>query len=180
MGVLRVTDDFLPAEDFARLRAAVSAANFPWERFPILFPPPPGLDEAYNEQWVHGFVQRKTDFNYDSPYLPVIEQLLRQLGARELVKVKLNRTLRRERSVVYGWHMDTRRPGATTGVYYLNTNNGGTAFESGERVDSVANRLVLFPATMRHSGASCTDQDERLVLNVNFIPWPGTPGDFSA
>jgi hypothetical protein len=177
---MRVLDDYLPADAFARLLAAVSAADFPWQRTPILFPPPFGLDAAYNVQEVHGFLQHKPGFRHVSERLPVLEALLRQLDARDLFKVKLNRTLQREKSVVYGWHRDTRRPGATTGVYYLNTNDGHTAFEDGRRVDSVANRLVLFDARLRHSGASCTDTPERLVLNLNFMPRPGSAGDFSA
>ena len=65
--------------------------------------------------------------------------------------------------------MDTTRPGATTAIFYLNTNNGYTLFEDGQRVASVANRIVIFDAALRHTGASCTDADHRLVLNLNFV-----------
>jgi hypothetical protein len=37
-------------------------------------------------------------------------------------------------------------------------------------VVSVANRLVIFNAALRHTGASCTDCSARLVLNLNLIP----------
>lgn len=177
---MKVIDDFLPAEALQAMVQAMGAKGFPWLKTPILFPPPFGLEDEYNQQLVHGFVQRKPGFRHDSPHLPLIEPLLRPLDAAELIKVKMNVTRQRGKSVVYGWHVDTRRPGATTAIYYLNTNNGYTAFEDGRRVDSVANRIVLFDASLRHSGASCTDTAERWVMNLNFMPRPGTLGDFSA
>jgi hypothetical protein len=176
---VRILDDFLDAQAFRQLLDAVSAPQFTWQRIPVLFPPPIGLDDSYNVQDVHGFLQRKPGFRFDSDRLPMLQPLLDRVGAQAWVKVKLNRTWQRERNVVYGWHVDTRRPGAVTGIYYLNTNDGYTAFENGQRAGSVANRLVLFDATWRHSGASCTDAPERVVLNMNFMPRPGGLGDFS-
>jgi len=54
-------------------------------------------------------------------------------------------------------------------VLYLNTNNGYTLFEDGRQVDSVANRIVFFDATLPHSGVHCTDTEQRIVLNLNMI-----------
>ena len=33
----------------------------------------------------------------------------------------------------------------TTSILYMNTNNGYTIFENGDKVESVENRLVTFP-----------------------------------
>ena len=30
------------------------------------------------------------------------------------------------------------------------------------------NRLVIFPANVKHTGTTCTDKDERIVLNINY------------
>jgi hypothetical protein len=171
-----VVDDYLDGEAFLRLRAAIESEGFPWQKTFVLWPPPIGLDEAYNVQYVHGFYQRKPGFRHESDRLPVVQPLVERIDPAVLIKVKVNRTLRRERQVVYGLHVDTRRPGATTAIFYLNSNNGYTAFEDGRRVESVANRLVTFDATLRHSGASCTDTPERLVLNLNFIAKPAPAG----
>jgi hypothetical protein len=55
-------------------------------------------------------------------------------------------------------------------VLYINSNNGFTIFEKdGEKINSVANRMVIFSADDRHSGTTCTDQQFRVVLNLNFI-----------
>jgi len=52
---------------------------------------------------------------------------------------------------------------------YVNTNNGYTKFEDGTKVESVANRLVTFPANMKHKGTSCTDEKIRVVINFNYF-----------
>ena len=56
-----------------------------------------------------------------------------------------------------------------TAVYYINSNNGYTYFENGEKVESVANRLVAFPSQMKHGGTTCTDTQTRVVINLNYL-----------
>ena len=51
----------------------------------------------------------------------------------------------------------------------MNTNNGYTKFEDGTTVKSEANRMVTFPASMRHLGTTCTDQKIRVVINFNYL-----------
>ena len=51
----------------------------------------------------------------------------------------------------------------------MNTNNGYTEFENGVKIESVANRLITFPAGMKHRGTSCTDKKIRVVINFNYL-----------
>jgi len=37
-----------------------------------------------------------------------------------------------------------------------------------EIIKSEKNRLVIFPANVKHTGTTCTDKDERIVLNINY------------
>ena len=57
----------------------------------------------------------------------------------------------------------------TTSIFYVNTNNGYTKFEDGTKVESVANRMLTFPANMKHIGTSCTDEQTRVVINFNYF-----------
>ena len=56
-----------------------------------------------------------------------------------------------------------------TAIFYFNTNNGYTEFETGEIVESIANRIVIFDGRIKHRGTTCTDQKTRVVLNINYI-----------
>tara|TARA_B100001996_G_scaffold219996_1_gene169109 strand:+ start:31 stop:585 length:555 start_codon:yes stop_codon:yes gene_type:complete len=58
----------------------------------------------------------------------------------------------------------------TTGIYYVNSNNGYTIFEDGTKVESVANRMVTFPCHVRHGGIPHNDSNKgRIVVNFNWF-----------
>ena len=54
-------------------------------------------------------------------------------------------------------------------VYYVNTNNGGTQFENGEFVESVANRALFFKAQKTHAAITADDVYARIVINFLYI-----------
>ena len=166
----RIIDALLSPEALQAILEAVQSDAFPWERSEILRGQFPGLEPEDNVQFVHGFYAWRNRSLYRSAFLPVIAPVLNWFGPIRLIKAKLNRTPGRSRHIEYGLHVDTRHRNALTAIYYLNDNNGYTLFEDGTRVASVANRLVIFNAALRHTGASCTDRPARLVLNLNLIP----------
>lgn len=173
-----ILDSFLDRNGLLALRAALKHPSFPWERTRVLSPAGSGeLPDDHNVQFVHGFYRRRQDRIFQSRHLPLVLPVLNRLAPQLLVKVKVNLTLPRPDHLEYGLHVDTAWPGAQTAILYLNTNDGYTVFEDGTRIESVENRLVVFDAALRHTGASCTDAEARLVLNMNFVPTPGqSPG----
>ena len=36
---------------------------------------------------------------------------------------------------------------------------------------SPSEKVVIFPSRLKHSGTSCTNQQRRVVINFNYIPW---------
>ena len=60
----------------------------------------------------------------------------------------------------------------TTSVFYINSNNGYTELESGEKIESIENRMVEFQSTLKHRGTTCTDEQTRVVINFNFLALP--------
>ena len=58
-----------------------------------------------------------------------------------------------------------------TAIFYVNSNNGYTEFETGEQIRSLPNRMVTFPSNIKHRGVSSINSKERYVINFNwFIP----------
>ena len=79
---------------------------------------------------------------------------------------------REEKIVEHGMHIDfvDGPDNALISILYMNTNNGYTKFESGEKVESVENRLVTFPNSLRHAGSTNNcDAMYRCVMNINWI-----------
>lgn len=166
---MQIIDGFLDRSVFLGMRAALLDPAFPWERSAVNSRPAAGVDEDANRQQVHGFFLRKAGMLHVSERFDVVRPIVDRLRPDLLLKVKLNLTRRQAAHVEYGLHVDTRHPGATTVLLHFNTNDGYTLFEDGRRVESVENRLVLFDSAIRHTGASCTDAEYRLVLNLNMV-----------
>ena len=65
-------------------------------------------------------------------------------------------------------HTDTPHPNATSGVFYLNTNDGFTKFKNKIKIKSEENKFVSFPSELEHSGSTHTSGDS-LRMVINFV-----------
>jgi hypothetical protein len=104
---------------------------------------------------------------------PEMEALYEALNVQKMLLLRANCTQRTDENYRSQWHTDLgSHPDegvAKTAILYLNANNGGTKFkETGEFVQSAANRAVIFPEGMEHAGVWCTDKKLRFVLNINY------------
>ena len=166
--MIKIIDNFLSAEQHSAIKAAMLGANFPWFYSPtkVKTVDPENL---YNYQFTH--------MVYDN-YVPMselwgdLDPIIRPLNAQAWLRTKANLTPRTEAPYEYGMHVDIDDFHGITAVYYVNTNNGLTRFQTGEEIASVANRLVLFDSSLPHSGVSCTDEKVRCVINFNYLPNP--------
>ena len=108
-----------------------------------------------------------------SPYLNILTPIVNRLGVYSLIKVKANLNPHTSQPITHGFHtdipLDVMSTNTFTAIYYLNTCNGKTIFEDGRSVDCVANRLVVFPSSMRHSGITTTDSKYKAIINFNYI-----------
>lgn len=164
-----IIDNYLDQASFLSLSMALLAPTFPWEKSAILKDPPENFPPEQNLQYVHGFYLQNSKRVYRSNQLKLLRPLIEKINPIRLIKVKVNLTTRQTQQAAYAFHVDTKQTGATTAVLYLNTNNGYTLFENGQKIDSVANRVVFFDSAMPHSGVQCTDAEKRVVLNLNMI-----------
>ena len=57
----------------------------------------------------------------------------------------------------------------TAALLYLNTNDGFTELDDGRRIESIANRILVFNGNELHSSSTCTDQKRRVLLSLNYF-----------
>ena len=163
--MIKIIDDFVDKEYFKKIEDMFFRdKNFPWFVNGV-------VDNQAYKQFTHLFyVGHKPNSYYHEFLIPFYELL----KAKALIKVKANYLWKTEKITEHGFHTDTAQyikdheADWKTAVYYINTNNGYTKFKNGKKVNSKANRLVIFPASVKHTGSTCTDKDERIVLNVNY------------
>ena len=168
----KVCNDFLPASDFSLVQQTFASDSFPWYWGQNVLSEDYTTSDSYrcseedNFQFVHWIY---TDARPINEYFDTVVPIINKLRVGAICKIKANLNPRTEETVEHGFHCDQDWIGTKTAVYYVNTCNGYTLFEeSGEKVYSKANRLVVFDGPTSHTGSTCTDEKRRIVINFNY------------
>jgi hypothetical protein len=172
--MIYVLDNFLPGMEIDKLTMMSSGSIIPWRLSAVVGSElwNTSIPEQHNLQFTHMFLDTKrgneTMINQNTYEL--IEPLVKKINPDEWHRIKMNLNPAASQILEHGMHTDnpTHRKDAYTAVFYINNNNGYTIFKTGDKIQSVSNRLVVFPANLDHSGTSCTDSPMRLVINFNF------------
>ena len=166
--MIKIYDNFLSLEDFKLVSSFFLGSKIPWYYNDTITRTETQLD---GYQFVHTFFNISKPFDCNNnKFTRFLDPLWNKLSPKYILRAKANLRPRTTEKFQSNWHTDTDIIQAKTCVYYLNTNNGQTIFKEGTKVDSKANRLVLFDSQLEHSGTSCTDERKRIVLNLNYVP----------
>ena len=167
---MEVIDNAISGDELKIIQENMLASAFPWF-FNANTIDDNTLCGVNDFQFTHVFYVDANGYGYpESNYFEIIKPIIKRLNCRFLLRAKANlRTVAPEKDMIAGWHRDYEIK-SQTAIFYVNSNNGYTMFkESGKKVESVENRLVVFPTDLEHCGVSCTDNKQRVVINFNFL-----------
>ena len=68
----------------------------------------------------------------------------------------------------HGMHVDYDYPHKAA-ILSINTCDGYTKLEDGTKIDSVANRMLIFDGSTLHTSTNTTDQTVRININFNYF-----------
>ena len=157
---LKVFDDFLKPDDHEVLRKMMMEdSSFQWQFGNGVNTP----DDGYF-QFCHVFYAQ---FEPRSAFFYNLMPIINELEPVSIVRIKANLNMRTPERQEYELHKDV--DDCITSIYYVNSNDGYTRFEDGTKVDSVANRMVVFNSNTLHAGSSPTDELRRCVINFNYF-----------
>ena len=163
----QIVDNFLPYYDFCKIRDTLLSSDFPWFYGVVVEDDAiveDRLAKNYNFQFTHVFYKEN---NPNSHYFEILKKLIGMIDPVSLVRIKANLSPKTGKIIEYGYHTDFEN--MTSCVFYGNSNNGYTKFKDGRLVESIENRAVFFDSNLLHTGTSCTDQNIRVAINLNFI-----------
>lgn len=162
---MEIIDNFLPEEQFNTLASTMMNESFPWYYAnSVVGEDLNDCEEKYNYQFGHSFY---CNYGFKSEYSKLIFPILEKLNPIAILRIKGALFPRTETNVEHGFHQDNHH-NAKVAMYYVNTNDGYTKFADGGIINSVANRLALFNSGDYHTGATCTDEKIRVVINFNY------------
>ena len=170
---IEIVDNFIPFEFFKKFKSIIK--EIPWYASTVLYENAT-CDPMDNFMLSHTFYDKyKPQSKLFSEY---IEPLLPHMQVRSLIRVKANLTMRTEKIIKHGFHIDYKAVvdgeiqetnNCFTSILYLNTNDGYTEFKNGTKIESIENRLVTFPISYQHTGTTCTNHPFRTVINFNYF-----------
>jgi hypothetical protein len=170
--VITVTDSFLPFPEASFVQEQLLSPAWPW-----FFQDSVDYAEESGEPTKSQFCyQLYRNHSWQGAGETIVSRFLRHIKPLTLVRVKANLQVRTETRQQNSFHIDLVDPDLKpyphllTAIYYVNTNNGVTMFEDGTEVQSVANRMVVFPSSVKHTGTTCTDAKCRVLINFNYLP----------
>jgi hypothetical protein len=164
---IKIIDNFLNEKEYSFILENLISKNFPWYISDMSDYP-----DDKNTQLYHIFYNNNIPY---SDYFCKLQSIYDKLKIFSLYKVRLIATMKFDGKNNL-FHTDienikSKELDIKTAIYYINTTDGGTEFEHNNKiVESVSNRMVVFPYHLKHRTVKHkTGDDFRYVLNLNYI-----------
>ena len=169
-----IIKNFLDEVDFLELKKFITTPRCPW-RFvsSITFK---GDKSSINGYFIHSFTDCdpktfKERFHV-SPHYPLLDKLMNKISKKvnfkNILRVRSSLYPRRDFQEPNPFHTDYKFPHKVC-LFYVNTNDGYTLFEKGEKIPSIENQLLIFDGLEKHCSVAQTDTSARFIININVI-----------
>ncbi len=190
---LQIYDNFLDDDSFRKLHKWMlvvedgptneKAFNCKWvytSSIDYPFADPRNTSLENNFMFTHMFYANHGFFLSEG--IDYISPIMDKINPYAVYRIKANMMVRSDKIIKNSFHIDHNLDDINldqrkdflkhfyTAIYYVNSNNGYTFFEDTDQiVQSKANRLVVFPSIWQHNGTNCTDENVRVLININFV-----------
>ena len=165
-----IIDNYLKKEDFVKIQKWVLNRDFLWH-----FVDKPNVTSTDEKQFQFGRVFVQYDNVIVNDVVEYLKIILKPYCKNKNIQVGINRAKINmyinvdNKSRGLGIHQDIEdEKNYKTLLFYLDTNDGCTEFENGERVETVENRALIFDAHLHHQTITQTNSLFRRNININF------------
>lgn len=160
--MIKKIKDALKKEDHKKILYIVSEdPNFP------LYYRKGVADEKDNDFFFYHVLYNENKLNSHF-FEPLIFPLMGVLNFSKIIRAKVNCYTNQGKHVENKLHTDNNKSHMVA-LYNINDNNGYTEFETGEKVVSKANELIIFDGSIKHKSVTQTDTNIRLNININYV-----------
>ena len=174
MSDIKVQDNLLSSDVLKNLQFMILNPPFPWYIGRVLDDETQLLcSHIHNYQLCHHFIgvdpRTSSSFAEKSEFIELLSPIVEHINVVSWKRIKANLLYPTSSIIKHGFHKDYPHPDLKASIFYVNNNDGYTEFEDGTKIESVANRLVTFPANLKHTGTTCTNSQFRVVINFNYF-----------
>lgn len=162
-----IIDDFLDHEDFLYLANIARKAHYiiP-ENIVTSNTPEPNNHILFGHMIYEDFVPKSEYFKDFGEKL--FSKFHEKFYVNAIIRSKINCYPQTSHNVAHRWHQDADFPHKGV-LFSLNGCNGSTEIMGYGKIESKANRLILFDPSVPHRSHSCTDQKFRFNVIINYF-----------
>jgi len=162
----KIFKGILDKEEFEKINNFFTNINTAWYYQPKMITSSKNDDRGFFSHAL--FHNNRVTSDCYNLILPLIEKL----NAGPLINIRANLNLKLDNQYFSEFHNDYTYDEALTAIYYLNKNNGYTEFEDKDKtkIYSEPNKIAVFNCNLKHRMVSQTDENTRLVININYFP----------
>ena len=168
---VQIFNNFLDQEVFLEIKKFIMSPRCQW-RYVNYIAHKDGRDNDNDGYFVHSFKdchpQTFEDRYPESPHFPLIAKILNKIKYQNILRIRSSLYPRRDVQKPDPFHIDYNFPHKVC-IFYVNTNNGYTMFENGEKIPSVENQLATFDGNEKHCSVVQTDTSARYIVNINIL-----------
>jgi hypothetical protein len=172
---VEIINNFLDNESFLEVKKFIMSPRCPW-RYLDFIAHKDGRDSDKDGYFVHSFkdchpqtlVDRFPESSQFSLLAKLMSKIKKKVKYQNILRIRSSLYPRRYTQKPDPFHVDYDFS-HTVCIFYLNTNNGYTMFENGEKVPSVENQLVIFDGQQKHCSVIQTDTSARYIININVL-----------
>ena len=168
---VQIFNNFLDQEVFLEIKKFIMSPRCQW-RYVNYIAHKDGRDNDNDGYFVHSFKdchpQTFVDRYPESPHFPLIVKILDKIKYQNILRIRSSLYPRRDVQKPDPFHIDYDFPHKVC-IFYVNTNNGYTMFENGEKIPSVENQLATFDGNEKHCSVVQTDTSARYIVNINIL-----------
>jgi hypothetical protein len=164
MNKFQIIDNFLEVDQYKYLHDLMTNDAFPWFYQPEInyhHTDKKDLTCYFTHTFYNGY-QPNSNF-YDD-----VKVFVNKLEMKAIIRIKGNCYPRTHKVEQHKDHVDYPYEHRAA-IYYINDCNGFTILEDGKKIQSKANRLLLFEGHKAHRSTSTTNAKARFNINFNFF-----------
>ena len=175
---VEIYDDFLPQDYFDHLDTQILHKN----QFRWLFQEKVATnDDDPDDEQFYFICSFFNNLHVEDNFFYQLQPIFDALEVKSMIRARAIMYMNQGKLIKHAPHIDMDYTHKAA-LIYMNTCNGYTGivndnwksgddmvFDQGNRVESVANRLMIHDGSVPHYSTTCTDTRKRLVLAINYF-----------
>ena len=158
---MEIIDNYLEEPIFKSIENLLMGYDFPWYYNDFVANKKDLTDYFYLHYLFDEGNQKSGYFN------DIASPILGRLRFNKILRAQVNCFQKKPEIVEHAFHTDREEPHKVA-LFYVNTNDGYTLFKNGKKVESVANRVIIFDGSLEHKSSAQTNTNIRVNVNINF------------